>query len=277
MKKILLLCLAILNFLVSFSQTKSYKKTLYKGDSVWVYPYYVYAKTEGSKVFETTLSQKERKRKQKKFAKSQYRSTCDRLFPTLEPLPDGKWVAYFNTDTNRVAMVFHTQYGKKHGEAWLMDQKEMIVEKGNYRNDEKQGLWIYHNDKTGKKIREENYQDGYRDGKSTFYDLSGQLINESGEYKKGLLHGERIVYYPNGKIFSIRQYKEDTLNGLSVYYATDGKEMYKATYTHGAIIDGEERVYFPDGKLKIIGNRKNGKRHSIKTEACQNNSFILIP
>ena len=91
-------------------------------------------------------------------------------------------------------------YTQKDGESIKKNAKGIIVEKGNFKNQKKDGVWqYYYHD--GLPSLEANYIKGVLNGESKRYDLTGNVIANL-NYVDGEITGKQTYYYSNGKVLS---------------------------------------------------------------------------
>lgn len=68
------------------------------------------------------------------------------------------------------------------------------------------------------------------EGQINFYDRhSGNLV-EKANYQKGLIDGERVMFYDNGIAFTTTSYSDGKLNGYSTIFNRDGQIIQKNFY-----------------------------------------------
>jgi antitoxin component YwqK of YwqJK toxin-antitoxin module len=53
------------------------------------------------------------------------------------------------------------------------------------------------------------------------------------EYKDGVLNGQTVFWYKNGKVESVEQYKDGKLNGVTKRYYPDGSKKAKIHFVDG--------------------------------------------
>lgn len=80
--------------------------------------------------------------------------------------------------------------------------------------------------------------------------------------KCGKLHGDYLIFFPDGKEFLARQYDYGEYSGVYKRFNLLGALESKGTYVEGSA-EGERIWYFPDGSIEIIGNYANDKRDSL--------------
>ncbi len=98
------------------------------------------------------------------------------------------------------------------------------------------GKWVYYQNKTKGILMTENYND------------------------KGILEGEKLVYYENGKVAERSIYVNGEIDGISTWYSEKGIVLKEFTYKNG-LLHGMAKYYDNDGKLLAEGNYKNDKKH----------------
>ena len=111
-----------------------------------------------------------------------------------------------------------------------------------------------------------NFDNGYADGKWEYY--KSNTLSESSNYSKGLLNGEKISYYADGKTIKDKAtVKNGKADGVYSSYSSNGKLEYEKGMKDG-FDEGPERRYDEDGKVIAETIYKNGK--------AEGKSFALI-
>lgn len=78
----------------------------------------------------------------------------------------------------------------------------------------------------------------------------------SGEQKQELL--QRVeLYYPSGKIKTIKRFKDGKLHGISEAWYEDGTPWSRTTYKNNKMI-GDYFSNYPDGTPKYVGKYSDG-------------------
>ncbi|NIJ46158.1 antitoxin component YwqK of YwqJK toxin-antitoxin module [Wenyingzhuangia heitensis] len=119
----------------------------------------------------------------------------------------------FKPNSNVVDVIFYDLYGT------LQSDGEMI-------NKKRSGLWKYY------------------DGKRNI------ILTE--EYKDGNLHGERVVYFNNGKKAEESHYINGKLDGVSIRYSQKGTVLHEMSYKNG-LLHGRTKFYETNGDIKETG------------------------
>jgi antitoxin component YwqK of YwqJK toxin-antitoxin module len=121
-------------------------------------------------------------------------------------------------------------------------------------------------DENGKKNAFGKYVKKEKDSVWTYYSPPGYLSYRE-SYRNGLLHGEKLVFYPpeNDKsatqqVFQQYAYMNGKLEGPVKEYFPNGKLKLEGTYKDDNS-HGEWKKYHPNGKLFFHERYKNGKRH----------------
>lgn len=78
--------------------------------------------------------------------------------------------------------------------------------------------------------------------------------------KKGVLDGQALLYYPNGKIKSEMFYSNGRLHGPCKFWSLKGKLLAESWYVDGQQ-EGKCRWYYPSGKLYSVQRFKKGRWH----------------
>lgn len=146
--------------------------------------------------------------------------------------PVGTFVYYFENGQMRARNKFRNNseliMSKQFGE------DEKLAATGLYRGQEKDSTW-------------------------TYYDFEGNLLMRE-DYKNGILHGEVIKYFPNGKIAEVKNFDNGVQVGSWEQYYESGKPMAKGTYVNGSL-HGEATYYYSNGKPRLKGSYVKGLMH----------------
>lgn len=131
----------------------------------------------------------------------------------------------FLPDSDKINVKFFSSKGKLISEG-MMNDKLFI------------GQWIYYHNKTKGVLMTENYNN------------------------KGLLEGEKLVYYENGKLAEKSTYVNGEIDGISTWYSETGTVLKEFNYKNG-ILEGISKYYDKDGKMLAEGVYRNDKKHGI--------------
>lgn len=103
-------------------------------------------------------------------------------------------------------------------------------------------------------------QDSLKTGKAESFDDDGNLF-ESTNYEKGLIQGQRDIYYPDGSVEISEFYVDDKLHGPYQVYYSNGNIKQKANYNQG-VLEGMVESYFEEGgireRVQFVDNQENG-------------------
>lgn len=131
----------------------------------------------------------------------------------------------FNTNDNTAYVKFLTSRGKVISEG-MMNERLYI------------GKWIYYHKNSEKIMSLENYND------------------------QGQLHGEKKVFYDNGRLAEHFNYYNGNLNGEAKYYAVNGTLVKYYIYENNEL-HGWSKHFDEEGDLLVEGRYKNGKKSGI--------------
>lgn len=150
--------------------------------------------------------------------------------------PEGKWLWYYKNGKIRREEVFVK--GLEDGEYYELAQDGDTIQKGEYIEGEKYGLW---RTKTGDALILENFQDGVLHGDYTVNYWPSNKPRIITHYLQGNLHGAYIEYYPDGKIAREGQYSAGNQNGTWKIYNEDGLLETTLDYSQGEVVkvDGQ--------------------------------------
>lgn len=149
----------------------------------------------------------------------------------------------FNPDSDLAEVSFYTSTGG-------------LISKGQMRGKTYVGTWTYYHKNSDVVMITETYNNkGVLDGEKKVYYKNGQLAEDS-VYKDGKLEGQVSWYGENGQLFKSLTYEQDVLNGQGAYYEPGGaiasKGLYKDNKKWG------KWLYFKNGKpYKEINHTTN--------------------
>lgn len=131
----------------------------------------------------------------------------------------------FLPNSNQIEVKFFASNGKLISEG-MMNDKLFI------------GKWIYYHNKSKGILSTENYNDN------------------------GQLHGDKLVYYENGKLVEKSTYVNGDIDGISTWYSDNGTVVKEFTYKNG-LLHGPSKYYNAKGELLAEGSYKNDQKHGI--------------
>ena len=180
--------------------------------------------------------------------------------------------------------------GKRHGK-WEknFEGTQVIRYQGEFSHGKEIGLFKFYKNIKGKALltatRQFNENDDFAEVK--FYTSEGRIISEGlmrgrlyiGPWKyyhnkskqlmtlehynaKGILEGDKFVYYPNGQIAEQSFYKGGKLDGKALWYTEEGVLIKSYNYVLDAL-HGEAKFYDKAGTLVAEGVYRNDKKHGI--------------
>ncbi|MDC1221648.1 toxin-antitoxin system YwqK family antitoxin [Salibacteraceae bacterium] len=143
---------------------------------------------------------------------------------------------------------------------------DAIVEKGNYANGRKVGLWVTYFP-SGKVKSEITHINGRPKGPyKTFYE-NGK-IEDQGNWALNKQTGDFKRYYENGQVSQNFSFNDSgKRDGKQVYYHENGQVMIEGNWAGGKE-DGEIKEYFSDGSVKSVrvfhGGQMDDSKSSFK-------------
>jgi antitoxin component YwqK of YwqJK toxin-antitoxin module len=115
-------------------------------------------------------------------------------------------------------------------------------------------------DSMGHMVSEKSFRNKVPDGTWKYYGPDGKTLKSKEEYEKGILHGTRTVYYPNGEKQVVETYLYGLVTGLVKNYYEDGKLLSESHY-RGNRQHGLYTGYYPNGQIKEQGEYVANKKH----------------
>jgi antitoxin component YwqK of YwqJK toxin-antitoxin module len=165
--------------------------------------------------------------------------------------------------------------GKLNGPYELRDSLDVLIAKGNYKDDMKVGEWLHRINENG--LNEEvvfsyqkgNYIKDKKEGKWIKYFTEGK-VSDSFNYKNGYLHGEYISWNQFGNPNEKKQFSNGQLTELIIYDSLGVKqkhkyEIYDYNYSGFKCRNIE---YFDDGYLS--------QEYSVKNEVEINHDLFQL-
>jgi antitoxin component YwqK of YwqJK toxin-antitoxin module len=122
-------------------------------------------------------------------------------------------------------------------------------------------------------LKEEEYFQGQRDGTSTEYSVTGEIIAQ-GQYSEGEKNGE--WKYKSGEITESGKYITGLRDGIWKSYYSNGKLKFKGNYIQGSP-DGEQTTYYENGRTKEVQFYQMGIRQKTwKKYSEEGLAFLVI-
>ena len=117
---------------------------------------------------------------------------------------------------------------------------------------------------TGKKKLQGQYEDGYKDGKWTYWYDNGQKEKEEIYDGANGTPQKRTYWHENGEKSAEQTYKGRMRDGLWTSWYENGQKKTEGTYK-GMFKDGLHTYWGSNGHKIVEGNWKNGKRDGLMT------------
>lgn len=125
----------------------------------------------------------------------------------------------------------------------------------------------------GKVMYDAVYKNGAKIGKTAVYFANGQLLR-SDNYDYQDLHGESVIYSPEGLKADILNYKFGSIDSVSTSFDDfTGVKDYNCTYKNG-LANGPVKWYNPDGSVSVEGQYKDGERDGYFTYYSEDGKLI---
>ena len=161
----------------------------------------------------------------------------------VDDKPAGEWRRYHDNGKLRALLQYNTQSDS----AWakMYDVTGKLTAEGLYMDEKKEGVWTYFSD--GKKISEDNYKKGAKEGVSHTFYATGEILEEI-LWENNMRNGKYSALFTNGKPFMECIYKNDKRNGLCVSYFENGKIELEAFYQND-LPEKEWKFFDPKGEL----------------------------
>jgi len=164
----------------------------------------------------------------------------------LDNKPVGQWKRYH--DAGGLKALIHYISGSDSAMAILYDVSGKIIARGIYLNEKRTGVWILLSG--DRKVAEESYLDGQKNGLSRSYYQSGELFGET-EWKNGQQHGKSRFFFKEGKPYLEMMYASGKRNGYCISYFQNGAMEMESVYKDD-LKEGDWKYYDNEGNLLYI-------------------------
>lgn len=95
-----------------------------------------------------------------------------------------------------------------------------------------------------------------RVGKWIYFDKNGKTVLSEENYKDGVLDGELITFYPDGKPTEVYPYKNGKIDGMMRRFSNEGIVLDEVMYKDG-LRNGPAKYYNTNGQLLYSGMYQN--------------------
>lgn len=164
----------------------------------------------------------------------------------MDDKPIGEWKRYHDSGFLKAIMFY--QSGHDTVKARLYDHSGKPFAEGSYANERKEGLWSYYSKE--KKISEEYFSKGIKNGICRKFYPSGQLLEES-EWKDNQPEGNYRAFYPDGRPYLECQYRSGKRHGLCISYYRSGTTEVEAWYENN-LPEHPWKYYDADGNIRFV-------------------------
>lgn len=144
--------------------------------------------------------------------------------------PVGQWKRYHPDGKLKAELDFGTQGGDT-CRATLYSEEGVLLAKGLYCRQKKEGLWLNYNE-IGQLTRKQQYRQGLSEGIGETLGEGGRLLEQT-DWKNGRLNGLSKEYDLDGQLINQTSYKDDQLEGPVTYYHPSGQVRLQGTYVAG--------------------------------------------
>lgn len=152
---------------------------------------------------------------------------------SMKTAANGHHYAIIKTNySNGVINGSYTKYWCSRTNTDFKGKLTRIIEKGEYKNGYKEGVWEVWDDEGTYKKSEGTYKAGNREGLFTYWYSSGKTSAIS-SYLHGKRDGTSTSYRRNGKKEYEKEYKDGKEDGISIFYNYDGTKSHEEIWKRG--------------------------------------------
>ncbi len=166
--------------------------------------------------------------------------------------PVGEWKRYHPGGQVKAIIQYHENSDT--ASVQLFDKFRKKIAEGSYVEQKKAGNWVYYS--KGRKIAEEQFRDGLKNGVAKKYYETGELMEET-DWVNGKQEGDYKIFYKTGEPYMQCKMRQNKRHGLCLIHSKEGKleleAHYKNDLRHG------EWNYYSGGKFHYRLNYNNGE------------------
>lgn len=166
--------------------------------------------------------------------------------------PVGEWKRYHLG--GQVKAVINYRQDSDSAITQLFDRLGRRIAEGNYVNQKKEGNWVCFS--KNKKVAEEQFHNGLKDGASLKYYDTGELMEEI-DWVNGSQEGEFQVFYKTGQPYMQCKMRKNQRHGLCLVHSQNGKLELEANYKNN-LRHGEWKFY-NNGESRYLLNYNEGE------------------
>ena len=170
----------------------------------------------------------------------------------------GEFLYYYSSGVLKTRNTFSNEGKRCISEGFFESGKPMY--KGIYLNKQKDSVWNYFQEKTGKIITEQQYAKGERTGIWYTFNEKGDTV-EFTTWKNDKKNGAWYSIYANGYVEAT--YKDSKLEGLYKDYYVDGKIKEQGYYSNGEKDSGWDYYAENGSKLRFESWREGVMRNRV--------------
>jgi antitoxin component YwqK of YwqJK toxin-antitoxin module len=187
-------------------------------------------------------------------------------------LRHGYWKGTYE-DTKNIRFEGNFNHGKETGTfSYYANSEKKVVMATRVFDANDNAYTVFFNEK-GLKVSEGNVKNKLRQGVWTFYHNNSTSVMSTENYVNGKLEGNKIVYFPDGKVAEEVAYKNGLKNGTSKIYSKAGTLKEESVYVDG-LMQGPYKVYDDNGSVIINGQYKKDKKNGFWKYYNGNNVLI---
>ncbi len=195
-------------------------------------------------------------RKQGKWVKTYPNGTIRYEGQFYNDKPYGIFKYFYDDAKPKAVTVFSNDGIVAHTKTYF--ETGQIMAEGKFINRLKDSTWLYYSDVDSSLVASEEYKKGVLNGKSISYYPKTLQPAQIVIYKNGVKEGDFKKFFSDGKLMTKGIYKNDTLEGEFILYYDNGKTELKGWYKAG-METGKWQYYDESGKSITKDEYKRGK------------------
>ena len=197
------------------------------------------------------------------------------LFFVITPLwAQDTLKTYYDEEETLLKEIFTLRNGKAYGEIKRFDEEGNLVQIGNLKGDQRDGLFIDLDPETGDTLRIIPFVDNVRYGEAKSFFPEGKL-KQTSTYLDNQIEGEVITYFESGQVSDKTNFSANKPNGLSETFYESGKQASKVYFSAGRY-DGLFQEFYENGQLMVSATYSDGDLDGRETQYYEDGQELSV-
>lgn len=181
---------------------------------------------------------------------------------------------YYDEEETIIKEMYFLLNGKANGEVRRFDEEGNLVLIGHLQDDQKNGLFVDLDPKSGDTLRIIPFVGNIRSGESKSFFPGGKL-KQTSTYSDNQLEGLVTTYYESGQIRDKTNFRNNKPNGLSETFYESGKQASKVNFSEGRY-DGLFEEFTESGQILISASYLDGNLEGRETQYYEDGQVLSL-